>query len=169
MHWGEQNGPPYPLSSKQLSSEEKKKAKRNVKDLSDDELGREVKRLNLENQYKKLSKESDKSNGSLERTKKVVDASSEAIRQTARLNKEAMNSKRRKEKLDLSDMTDQELRNRINRELLERQYNDLFAKESSTATKGEVYIQNALEAGGAVLAIGSSALGIALAIKELRR
>ena len=64
-------------------------------------------------------------------------------------------------------MSDQELRNKINRELLERQYNDVF--NPPTVSKGRQYIGKILETTGTVLAIGSSALGIALAIKDLRR
>lgn len=68
--------------------------------------------------------------------------------------------------MDLSDMTDQELRNQINRELLERQYNDVF--NPPTVSKGRQYASKVLETTGAVLAVGSSALGIALSIKQLR-
>ena len=66
-------------------------------------------------------------------------------------------------------MSDKEMRDRINRELLERQYNNLFAEESSpTISKGRDYVSKTLNAAEKVLAIGGSALGIALAIKELR-
>lgn len=70
-----------------------------------------------------------------------------------------------KSKMDLSSMTDQEMRNQINRALLERQYNDMFAPQ--TVSKGREHASRILETTGSVLAIGSSALGIALAIKEL--
>jgi hypothetical protein len=66
-------------------------------------------------------------------------------------------------------MTDQQLRDRINRANLERQYNDLFAPaEASRMARGKERAGNILETAGTVLAVGSSALGIALAIKELR-
>lgn len=71
-----------------------------------------------------------------------------------------------KGKMDLSSMTDQQMRNEINRALLERQYNDMFAPQKST--KGREYASKTLDVAGSVLAIGSSALGIALAIKELK-
>ena len=71
--------------------------------------------------------------------------------------------------MDLSKMTDKEMRDRINRELLERQYNNLFAEDSAPAvSKGRKYVSKTLDAAGSVLAVGSSALGIALAIKELK-
>lgn len=75
-------------------------------------------------------------------------------------------SKSKKTRMDLSKMTDQEMRNRINRELLERQYNDMF--NAQKASRGREVAQTVLGVAGTTLAIGSSALGIALAIKELR-
>ena len=66
-------------------------------------------------------------------------------------------------------MTDQELRQAISREQLERQYNDMFGKtESVKISKGREFVKNTIETAGTVLALGSSALGIALAIKELK-
>ena len=72
-----------------------------------------------------------------------------------------------KQKLDLSKMSDKEMRDKINRELLERQYNQLFAPEVLTVSKGEIAVNKALSIGGTVLAATSSALGIALTIKQL--
>lgn len=61
MKWGERNGPPYPLSSSQMSSEERKHRindKLTLKDKSDDELKKEVSRMKLEKEYRDLSKSS---------------------------------------------------------------------------------------------------------------
>lgn len=71
-----------------------------------------------------------------------------------------------KTKMDLSNMTDKEMRDQINRAFLEKQYNDMFAPQKST--KGREYASKVLEVGGDVLGVTSSALAIALAIKELR-
>ena len=61
------------------------------------------------------------------------------------------------------------LRQQIQREQLERQYNDLFGKEEQAKiSKGREITRSTLDVAGSVLAIGSSALGIALAIKELK-
>ena len=68
--------------------------------------------------------------------------------------------------MDLSKMTDKEMRDEINRALLERQYNDMFAPRKST--RGREYASKILDVAGTVAGIGSTALGIALAIKELR-
>lgn len=75
------------------------------------------------------------------------------------------NAKNNRSKMNLSNMTDKQMRDEINRALLERQYNDMFAPQKST--KGREYVSKTLEVAGSVLAIGSSALGIALAVKEL--
>ena len=98
------------------------------------------------------------------RAKRVVDASSDAVRQLKNID----NSTRSKstKRMDLSKMTDQELRDRINRANLERQYNEMFSP--TTTSRGREYASRVLDTAGTVLAIGSSALGIALAIKELR-
>ena len=58
------------------------------------------------------------------------------------------------------------MREKINRELLERQYNDVF--NPPTVSKGREYASKVLDTTGTVLAITSSALGIALAIKDLK-
>lgn len=97
-----------------------------------------------------------------ERTKKTVDA---ATGLTKELSKELAVTK--KQKLDLSKTTDQEMREKINRAMLEKQYNDMFAPEEKVA-KGQKYVENTFAAIGTVLAVTSSALGIALAIRELK-
>lgn len=103
-----------------------------------------------------------------ERKKKIVDTSSEFVRQAKKIEQESR-PKPEKKKMDLSKMSDKEMRDRINRELLERQYNNLFAEESTPQiSKGRQYVSNILDVAGSALTVGSSALGIALAIKELR-
>ena len=100
----------------------------------------------------------------LNRSKKVVDASADAVKELKSM--ESNSRRTSKQKLDLSKMSDQQLRERINRENLERQYNDMFAPQK--VSRGRDYAVKTLEVAGSVLAIGSSALGIALAIKELK-
>lgn len=100
--------------------------------------------------------------------KKVVD-STRQMNDTLRVSNQNHinnNSKKNNKRMDLSSMSDQELRNQINRELLERQYNDVFNQKK--VSKGREYAKNILETTGTVLGVTSSALGIALAIKELR-
>lgn len=107
----------------------------------------------------------------LNRSKRVVDASNDLTRQVRNLETATRpNSSRvKKQQLDLSSMSDQELRERINRANLEKQYNDIFAPEATPKlNKGRERVARMLEYGGTALATTSSILGIMLAIKELR-
>ena len=99
------------------------------------------------------------------RMRKLVDESSGMVNKLKNINDTSMRN-RPKTKMDLSSMTDQEMRTQINRALLERQYNDMFAPQKTS--KGREYASRVLETAGSVLAVTSSALGIALAIKDLR-
>lgn len=101
------------------------------------------------------------------RAKSVVDSSSNMVRELKNVERSTRPSPK-KEKMDLSNMTDQQLRDRINRANLEKQYNDIFAQNNSSVSKGRQYASDILDTTGTVLTIGSSALAIALAIKELR-
>lgn len=99
----------------------------------------------------------------LSRAKRSVDETSSLVRQGKALNDSV---KTKRQKMDLSNMSDQEMRNQINRALLEKQYNDMFAPQK--VSKGRAIAGKILDGAGTALAIGSSALGIALAIKELK-
>lgn len=101
----------------------------------------------------------------LHNAKTVVDASSNAVRTAKDINKE-LGSARKNPRMDLSKMSDQEMRSKINRELLERQYNDVF--NAPRVSRGQQVVGKTLEVAGSVLAVGASALGIALAIKQLK-
>ena len=100
----------------------------------------------------------------LERSKKLTDASSNMVNQLKNANNISIKNGK-KTRVDLSSMTDDEMRKKINREFLERQYNDMFTPQK--AAKGREYLNKILDTTGAILGISSSALGIALAIKEL--
>ena len=101
------------------------------------------------------------------RTKDFVDSSSNMVRELKNVERSTRPSPK-KEKMDLSNMTDQQLRDRINRANLEKQYNEMFGQSTSKVSKGRQYVSDVLETAGTVLTIGSSALAIALAIKELK-
>lgn len=100
----------------------------------------------------------------MSRSKKTVDASSDMVKQLQNIERNTRKSSA--QKMDLSNMSDQEMRNRINRAMLEKQYTDMFAPQ--TTSRGREYAKKTLEVAGSTLAVTSSALGIALAIKELR-
>lgn len=104
----------------------------------------------------------------LERAKKTVDSSSDLLKEMKKL-EQSTSSKPTQKRMDLSGMSDKEMRDKINRELLEQQYNQLFADTSpAQVSKGRQALKATLEAAGSVLAITGSALGIAVAIKELK-
>lgn len=101
----------------------------------------------------------------MERTKRLADSSTHMTNELKKINDKAIKDTP-KVKMDLSEMSDQEMRAQINRALLERQYNDMFAPQQ--VSKGREHATKVLETTGSVLAVTSSALGIALAIKELK-
>lgn len=100
-----------------------------------------------------------------ERTKRLVDSGrnlSGDLKRTV----ETSTRNRNVPKMDLSKMTDKEMRDQINRAMLEKQYDDMFNPKRES--KGREYASRTLETAGNVLAVTSSALAIALAIKELK-
>lgn len=100
----------------------------------------------------------------LSRTKRVVDTTSATVSGTKKLIDKSRSSK--KNKMDLSSMSDKELRDKINRELLENQYRNLFS--DANESRGRQYVDKTFEIVGGTLGLASSALGVALAIKELK-
>lgn len=98
-------------------------------------------------------------------TKNVVDQArnmTNSMKELERVTNRPKDPKRE----DLSSMSDADLRALINRELLERQYAQVF--NPPTVSRGREYVQRTLEVTGAILGITSSALGIALAIQQLK-
>ena len=155
----------YPWGSGKRPHQSLEKSKRkSASEMSDQELIDYNKRKNLENQYKKLSKgDGDK----LEKTRNLLNETSNAFNRTANTMRQDSNQKTWS-RMDLSNMTDQELRDRINRENLEIQYSKLFNSKAPEVSKGQKYIQQIFDTGGDVLAVSASALSIALAIKALK-
>ena len=104
----------------------------------------------------------------IERRKNTVDATSDLFRKS----RNALRNTSRKptrQTLDLSSMTDKELRDHINRYNLERQYNEIFAPEyESRRNKGKKFVDNILQYGDEILTVGSSALALALALKKFK-
>lgn len=99
-----------------------------------------------------------------ERSKQILDDTAGLTRNLQNLNREAGKSIKL-ERVDLGHMTDKEMRDQINRELLERQYNEIFTPQK--AKRGQEHVDRILGMTGAVLGIGSSALAIALSIQKL--
>ena len=102
----------------------------------------------------------------IERSKRVVDSGSDLIRQAKSIERDT-SPKSTKKRLNVSNMSDKELRDKINRELLERQYSDIFGEEDKVS-RGRQFTRETLEIAGTALAATSSVLGIMLALKQLK-
>lgn len=100
-----------------------------------------------------------------QRSKRVADEIGNATNKLSQMNDTAMRNAKRT-RMDLSKMTDKEMRDQINRELLERQYNDVF--NPPKVSKGRKYAKQILDGVGTAVQLTGSALAIAVAIKELR-
>ena len=71
-------------------------------------------------------------------------------------------------RMDLCSMTDKEMRDRINREQLERQYDQMFNNKRSNVERGKTTVANIVDGLGTTTTLVASGLAIALAIKELK-
>lgn len=96
------------------------------------------------------------------RTKDLVDKSNSMVKD---VDKYVNSRPAKKEALDLSKMTNQEMRARIDREKLEREYNSYFAPEKES--KGKKIVKATLSVTAGALTATSTVLGIALAAREL--
>lgn len=95
--------------------------------------------------------------------KRVAEEASNLARNSSNL---VNNIKVNKPRMDLSKMSDKELRDRINREFLEKQYNDLF--NQSNKVRGKEMVSNVLSTVGNVLSVAASALGVAISLRSLK-
>ena len=102
-----------------------------------------------------------------ERLKRTLDDSGRLANEVKRVNEKAIKNTPKNPRMDLSDMSDKELRDRINRELLERQYNDVF--NPPQVSKGREVTGKILEIAGDTLVIAGSAVGLAISIQTLRK
>lgn len=100
------------------------------------------------------------------RTKRVADDAAQLSNRVKQMNDKSIRNQL-KTRLDLSNMSDKELRDQINRELLERQYNDVF--NPPQVSKGKETASKVLETAGDVLMVAGSAVGLALSIRELTK
>ena len=150
MRWGVRR---YQNEDGSLTEAGKKRYARDTRDLSDSKKA-------------KYKTNPDKwVNDDLGAGRRLADESANLTNKLKNANEAAMR-KQPKMKMDLSSMSDQQMRNEINRALLERQYSEMFAPKKSTRCR-EV-VNAVLTTAGTVLGVGSSALAIALAIRDLR-
>ena len=69
-------------------------------------------------------------------------------------------------KMDVSNMTYQELRERVSRLNMEKQYKSLMTEDIDT---GNEYVSNVLSVIGDIVTVGASVASIAVAIHTLRK
>lgn len=104
----------------------------------------------------------------LERTKSIIDQTDRLRSDISKL-EQSTRKKTTGQPVDLSKMTDAELRAQINRWQLEKQYSSLYLEANAPqVSRGRERVQQILELSGNVLAVGASAVGLALAIKQLK-
>ena len=113
-----------------------------------------------------LGKRRSKEELELGALKKSTSAASEIAGEGKKMTKSIGHIKSTKQAVDLSSMTDSELREKVNRMNMEQQFSNLAANAS--VSKGQKYTEDILGVAGNALAMTSSALAIALAIKQIK-
>ena len=103
----------------------------------------------------------------LGRAKDAADSASKMVTSAKKV-EEMTRKPNAQTRMDLSHMTDKELRDRIERENLERRYNDLF-NDKAAISSGRQKVINALNMGELILGVGTTALGLAVAINQLKQ
>lgn len=146
---------------------------RRGRDIYENEGKKEKSRVNTDDSTKEARTKNARrwAQEDTERTKGVVDRTNDLTRNLSSGADAASNLSRHRaqaktKRMDLSKYSDQELRSKINRELLERQYNDVFNAPKQSV--GAQYVKDYLQLAGAGLGAVSSGLGIALAVKKLK-
>ena len=112
-----------------------------------------------------LSKVKKASADQMEKTKSAADEAHKISKEGVSITKAIGSARKARRGEDLSKLSDAELKSRIDRMALEQRYSTLTGSQVS---KGEVYARSALEVTGSILAIGSSAAAIALAMKQMK-
>lgn len=105
----------------------------------------------------------------LQKTKKKVDAANTIVNETRNINNNVskkQTKKVQKQKMsEVKSMSDQELRERVNRLNMEQQY---IRMSSEQMNAGRANINSVLNNVGTVVNVASSALAIAVAIQKLK-
>ena len=166
----------------------KRREKENVSSMSDQELRDKINRMNLENRYHNLS--NGRSSSGLDIAEKSVKVGSSAHNIAGNISKargkgssatdvvsksfdtasktvtaaKTIKKATRTKKVDLSSMSDQELRELVNRMDLEQQYSNL---KKETVSKGRVSASQVLDVAGSVLTAGASAATLGLTIYKI--
>ena len=106
----------------------------------------------------------------LKTSKKVIRETSNALKTIDRNIDDGSNNHEKKwERMELSDMSDQELRDKINRENLEIQYSKTFNSKEPEVSKGKEFVKKMFKYGIEGLEVAGTVVSIVLAIEELRQ
>ena len=107
-----------------------------------------------------------------EMVKKDLDATNTVLKEGGNASRALSNNVKQMrvnvKRMDLSGMSDQEMRTRIAREQLESQYDSMFNRRRHRVENGKQAVAGILEGIGTATTVTASALAIALAIKDLR-
>lgn len=134
---------------------------KHLSDYSDEELKNKVQRQNLERKYKENIKAKDKTQDVFNAVNQINNASSQAVGHLGRI---AKATRKEPPKPDYSHLSDEELRKRINRLQMEKQYSQLNAEYVNA---GKRSADRALDIAGGVVGLAGTAATIALAINAL--
>lgn len=160
MRWGDRNGPPYPLNKSEYSMAEKRANGIKPKTSSPKFSGKEFHVPESRKVYS--SSKSDDAGSKVKpaasKTSKKISvndvekgtrAANNLINAANRLNNSIEKSlpNKKSNSPDLSKMSDDELRKRINRLNMEKQYSKLTEKDT---TRGTEYVREALEIAGGI-------------------
>ena len=121
---------------------------------------------------KRYAKQGDSFDADKE-TKKDLNATSTILRETGNATRTAAtavrNAKVKTERIDLSKMSDEEMRKKIEREQLEAKYDSIFNTERKRAESRKETIAGILDGINAAAGIAGSALMIAVMIQKIRK
>lgn len=114
-----------------------------------------------QNMIKRMPDKSVKKSANLGEVGKHLNSASQNINATSNALKTASSKK----VTDLSELSDADLKKRVERLNLESRYNTLAPAQVS---KGRERLQNTLDIAGTTLAVASTAVSLALAIKQMK-
>ena len=131
--------------------------------VSRDERGSSI----LNNNNRNKNKNKDEKDPFSKQTKTILDSGQKIVSNTNKLIDKSIKKSQTKamRKIDLSDMTDDEIRQAMNRYNLERSYKQLVTQDVG---KGKKRLQSMLETGGTALTVAVSAATLAKTVKEVR-
>ena len=167
--WGKRNGPPYPLDPEDHSSSEKQAGWRQslkakfTRELSEEQMKKREKQKESAFRQGKDGKPSNIEKIGHNTSQIIQDISS--IKNIKKRNSEKKRIYDRQEKI--KRMSDDELRKKINRKQMERQYRDLLRDEDSLYI-GKSKLDNILDIAIPVASIAASSAAIAAAIYRIK-